>query len=169
MTALFACAGFARVIRAEPALEIGNAVPSAAFWPTLTAVQAHLFPATQDSPGAADINAGAYLKAVLVDPKLDQEEQAFITNGVGLLDHFTREQKQAPFFDLTGEQREELLRRIETTPVGQYWLSLILYYIFEALLSDPVYGGNPDRVGWRWLEHQPGFPRPPVGHRYQAL
>ena len=44
----------------------------------------------------------------------------------------------------------------DETRWGRAWLSLLLYYIFEALLSDPVYGGNPDGIGWQWLEHQPG-------------
>jgi gluconate 2-dehydrogenase gamma chain len=48
-------------------------------------------------------------------------------------------------------------------------LSLLLYYIFEALLSDPVYGGNPGGIGWQWLEHQPGFPRPPADKIYGNL
>jgi gluconate 2-dehydrogenase gamma chain len=52
---------------------------------------------------------------------------------------------------------------------GRAWLSLLLYYIFEALLSDPVYGGNPGEIGWRWLEHQPGFPRPPADKIYGSL
>jgi gluconate 2-dehydrogenase gamma chain len=25
-----------------------------------------------------------------------------------------------------------------------------------------VYGGNPDGIGWRWLGHVPGYPRPPA-------
>ena len=41
-------------------------------------------------------------------------------------------------------------------------------YIFEALLSDPVYGGNPEGIGWRWLGHRPGFPRPNQRNRYRA-
>jgi gluconate 2-dehydrogenase gamma chain len=45
---------------------------------------------------------------------------------------------------------------------------MLLDYIMEALLTDPVYGGNPNSIGWQWLKHQPGFPRPttPLKRRY---
>jgi len=36
----------------------------------------------------------------------------------------------------------------------------MMSYLIEALLSDPVYGGNKDQKGWLWLEHIPGFPTP---------
>jgi len=45
----------------------------------------------------------------------------------------------------------------------------VLGYIFEALLVDPVYGGNPNGIGWKWLEHQPGLPRPTADKRYFLL
>jgi gluconate 2-dehydrogenase gamma chain len=52
------------------------------------------------------------------------------------------------------------LHQIVDSSAGENWLSLLLYYLFESLTLDPVYGGNPDGIGWHWLEHQPGFPRP---------
>ena len=39
----------------------------------------------------------------------------------------------------------------------------------EALLADPVYGGNFDQTGWRWLSHQPGFPRPSADKTWYRL
>ncbi len=66
-------------------------------------------------------------------------------------------------------QREALLRRIEQSRAGGNWLSLLLTYLLEALLADPVYGGNPDAIGWRWLEHQPGFPTPPADRTWYRL
>jgi gluconate 2-dehydrogenase gamma chain len=59
------------------------------------------------------------------------------------------------------------LRRFETN--GKQWISTILRYILEALLTDPIYGGNPNAIGWKWLDHQPGFPRPPANKRYYLL
>ena len=34
-------------------------------------------------------------------------------------------------------------------------------------MLDPVYGGNPEMIGWKWLEHQPGFPAPIEGKTYR--
>jgi len=32
-----------------------------------------------------------------------------------------------------------------------------------------VYGGNPDGIGWKWLEHQPGYPTPPADKSWYKL
>ena len=53
-----------------------------------------------------------------------------------------------------------LLRQIAKSTAGENWLATLLSYIFEALLAAPIYGGNPGGVGWKWLQHQPGFPLP---------
>jgi gluconate 2-dehydrogenase gamma chain len=131
-------------------------------WPTIAAVQAHLFPQDGVGPGAADINAAAYLYSVLQTPNFDVEEKQFILDGVNQLDQVSHELQQQPFLALTSAQRETVLQEVATYRVGDRWLGALLTYILEALLSDPVYGGNPDGSGWRWLEHTPGFPRPPT-------
>ena len=137
---------------------------------TLSAVQDHLFPKASDSPGAVDINALTYLQNnVLNDVARDQEEKQFILKGVGWLDDLSMSTLNKNFLKLNEQQREKLLRQIEKSSAGENWLSTVLLYIFEALLSDPVYGGNPDGVGWKWLEHQPGFPRPPANKIYGKL
>ncbi len=135
----------------------------------LAAVQQHLFPSEPGIPGAGEINALAYLNNVLADPKMDEEEKAFIRNGTGWLEDLVREEQGGTFTDLNTAQREQMLRRIEQSRAGENWLATLLLYIFEALLSDPVYGGNPNGIGWQWLEHQPGFPRPPADKIYGKL
>jgi len=131
-------------------------------WQTLAAVQEHLFPSEPDSPGAKDINATAYLDFVLAP-----DEREFIKNGVAQLEKMAQSTESKPFIALSSEQRERLLRRFETK--DKRWISTILRYILEALLTDPIYGGNPNAIGWKWLEHQPGFPRPPANKRYYLL
>jgi hypothetical protein len=37
------------------------------------------------------------------------------------------------------------------------------------MLSPPSYGGNPNGIGWQWLEHKAGFPLPEKGQRYFEL
>lgn len=138
-------------------------------WRTLSVVHDHLFPTSSDAPGAKEINATAYLQGVLAEPDMDPDNREFIRNGVGWLNDIAHKRQQAAFIDLNEGQREDVLRQIEKTGAGERWISLLLLYIFEALLSDPVYGGNPGEVGWRWLEHQPGFPRPPANQKYQLL
>jgi len=138
-------------------------------WTTILIVEDHLFPADGNGPSARDINSIAYLQAVMSLDDMDKEEYKFIHQGVGWLNDLAKETHHHAFVALQYQQREQLLHKIATTQAGENWLSVLLFYIFEALLADPVYGGNPDGIGWRWLEHQPGFPRPSESKRYYKL
>ena len=130
-------------------------------WKTIAAVQQHLFPSTEDSPGASDFQAIVYLRNTIENPAADGEDKDFIVNGVGWLNDLSRERYQQPFTAFDESERETVLRQIEQSQAGRNWLSLLLTYLLEALLADPVYGGNLGGMGWRWLEHQPGYPTPP--------
>ena len=144
-------------------------------WLTLAEVQEHLFPRTKDighkdfSPSAKDINAIGYLRAMLAAPDADNDEVKFIRKGVAWLDDLSNTMLKAPFAKLNTNEREQVLQKISTSETGETWLSTILRYIFESLLTDPVYGGNTNSLGWKWLEHQPGFPRPPKNKKYWML
>lgn len=138
-------------------------------WLTLSSVQQHLFPAEKDSPGASDIQALQYLRNMMSAPDFDKEEGMLIHNGVGWLNDLSKQQYTKNFVQLNSDAKEIILRRIENSKLGSRWLSLLLTYIFEALLTDPVYGGNPEGIGWNWLEHQPGFPTPSEDKKYFKL
>ena len=129
-------------------------------WKTIAAVQEHLFPAEKDSPGAYDIHAIVYLQNMLNRPGADQEEVQFIKDGQGWLNGMANKLHQEDFLNLSTKQKENVLRKIENSRAGYRWLDKQLEYILEALLSDPVYGGNHNGIGWEWLAHQPGFPAP---------
>jgi gluconate 2-dehydrogenase gamma chain len=138
-------------------------------WPILAAVQDHLFPSEPNAPGAREIHALAYLRWVIGDPQGDRMEQRFILKGADWLDGLSRQRQQASFVDLDPVRREQVLRELADSAKGDNWLSTLMLYLCEALLTDPVYGGNPDGIGWTWLEHQPGFPRPTPDKRYGVL
>lgn len=165
-----ALGGLPYALRKELTRETGFNLFSNSQLLTVQAVQAHLFPSEADSPGAMDINAAAYLQRAITVPGIDPDRRNTIVNGVGRLQDASRERFDLLFSDLEYQKTEELLRYLaDKTRWGRGWLSLMLYYVFEALLSDPVYGGNPDKIGWRWLEHQAGFPRPPIDKIYGRL
>ncbi len=138
-------------------------------WQTIAAVQEHLFPADENSPGASDINALQYLQTMLTAPDMEEDERQFIVNGEKWLNELSLQIHSKKFIDLDTETREQILRKIEQSRAGGNWLSTQLTYIIEALLSDPVYGGNPDGIGWNWLQHQPGFPTPSADKMYYKL
>ncbi len=141
-------------------------------WVTVSAVQEHLFPritGEHASPGARDIQALEYLQGMLSTPDVDSDEGDFIIKGVGWLNGVANNLAGHPFIKLNKVDRERVLKKISASTSGENWLSMLLNYIFEALLTDPVYGGNTNKTGWQWLEHQAGFPRPPADKKYWLL
>jgi len=106
---------------------------------------------------------------MLTHPKSDATERDLIKNGIVQIDKIAQDSYSKYFTLLSTEQREAVLRHLETEKSGKQWIRLLLEYIFEALLSDPIYGGNPNGIGWKWLAHQPGFPAPPKNKRYYLL
>jgi gluconate 2-dehydrogenase gamma chain len=138
-------------------------------WPTLDAVLKQLLPSEPDSPGATEIHALDYLRFVVGDPRVDRQQRDFILQGNQWLDDLAREQLGQPFTALDAESKDRLLRQVTQTAAGENWLSTLLSYLLEALLTAPAYGGNTDRLGWRWLEYVPGFPLPGPGTRYPEL
>ncbi|MBN1377639.1 MAG: gluconate 2-dehydrogenase subunit 3 family protein [Gammaproteobacteria bacterium] len=135
-------------------------------WFTLAAVQEHLFPAGEDVPGAVDFNAIVYLHNAL---EIEQKDKDSIINGAGWLNDLTQKEFKKLFAELNEQNRESVLRKIENSGSGRKWLSLMLTYLIEALLADPVYGGNTNGIGWKWLQHQPGFPRPTADKAWYRL
>ena len=137
-------------------------------WLTLFNVQEHLFPGGS-SIGASDIQALEYLQLTMQTPDFDEEEKTLIHNGVKWLNDLSETEYAKKFILLEHNEKEKILRRIEKSSAGERWLSTLLTYIIEALLSDPIYGGNTKEGGWKWLKHQPGFPRPPENKKYFKL
>lgn len=137
---------------------------------TMLAVQQILFPDDGDGPSAMDLNALTYLHWALKDPdNIADGDPAYLIKGLVSVDVFTEDLLGKKFIDLTNDQQNEMLIKIEHSSFGENWLSLILYYLIEALLLDPAYGGNPNGIGWKWLEHQPGFPRPNTKQTYLSF
>ena len=140
-----------------------------AVWRTLAAVQAHLFPSETAAPGAAELHTLGYLKSALDVPDFDPAERAAIIHGAEAVETQARTRTGESFAKLAEPDREAVLRAVEATEPGRRWLAGMLNYLIETLLADPVYGGNPNGIGWRWLAHNPGFPRPPAGKSWFLL
>jgi gluconate 2-dehydrogenase gamma chain len=138
-------------------------------WLTLDATLNQLLPSSPTGPSASDIRATAYLYQVMTVQPTEQEEKDFILKGVGWLNGYANSEKSADFAKLNFTDKEQLLRGISRSTAGQNWLNTLLGYIFQAMLAPPSYGGNPNGIGYQWLEHQAGFPLPQKGQRYFEL
>jgi len=152
-----------------PELSEGAAGLSRRQWETLAALQDHLLPSEPDAPGAREVHATAYLYYTLTAPGTKPVEQTFIREGLERLERVVAGIGEKSFIELDEAGRETALRRLEQDKVGQHWLAEVLNFLLESLLADPLYGGNPDTIGWRWLEHTPGFPRPPKGKEWYSV
>ena len=118
-----------------------------------------------DAPGAGDVHATAYLDRALAQPAFDSKLRAFLLDGIRRLDGHARQLDGRPFADIGAARREELLQGFVAERRGRNWVSTLIGYTLEALLADPIYGGNPGGIGWAWLEHDPGRPRPTAANR----
>jgi len=130
-------------------------------WQLIGQIQNHLLPHEKNSPGASDINALEYLKSIYQVPTVDIKELNEFRQGIHhfqLL--FQRKYQKQSFISLSIAEKEIFLRWFEKTRIGGAWLNILLDMVLEALLTDPIYGGNPNEIGWKWLQHQAGFPRP---------
>ena len=126
----------------------------------IKAVQNILFPSDGNGPGAKEINAFDYLQWVLSDKEMDPDEVKYVYNGIDWVNETSEEVFSKQFVSLSNTERENLIEKISHESWGESWLSVVLTFIFEALLCDPQYGGNPNQMGWNWLNHKPGQPRP---------
>lgn len=138
-------------------------------WLTLDAVLNHLLPSSDSGPGAKELQATNYLHQVITEQPIEQAEKDFILKGVGWLNSYSNSQLQQPFSDLNFQQKEQMLRAISGSQAGKNWLNTLINYLYEAMLSPPVYGGNPNGIGWQWLKHQAGFPLPKEGTRFYEI
>jgi len=135
----------------------------------LQAVQNILFPSDGNGPGAYDVNADTYLIWVLNDEELDPDENRYIIEKLDKFEAHSKEKLGYSFIDLNPREQHALVEEVSELKWGKRWLSRLLTLIFEALLLDPQYGCNPKGIGWQWLEHDPGSPRPVKTHLYPNI
>jgi gluconate 2-dehydrogenase gamma chain len=134
----------------------------------LDAVQMQLFPDDGDGPSARDLNGIAYLEWAMTDQiNINDGDPDFIVKGIDWLSDLSQQTHGANFVELNDSQQDKVLRQVVKSQTGENWLSILLYYLTEALMLDPIYGGNPEMIGWTWLQHQAGFPRPITGKTYR--
>ena len=150
-------------------IRIADTGLSASQWQLISRLQDHLLPSEPGAPGAKEVNATRYLQWVLSDPALEPSQRRFFADGAEQLEKLCHDKLQQSFLKLDETRRESMLRELEQMPGGRNWLRELLHYLFEASFTDPVYGGNPGGIGWKWIGHNPGYKRPPADKRYFLL
>lgn len=134
----------------------------------LDSIFMRLFPEDGDGPSANDLNITTYLEWAMSDEKNTADgDPEFIAKGIGWLNQLSNDNIGKIFRLATTKQQDKLITETVGSDAGRNWISILLYYVVEALTLDPFYGGNTNQVGWNWLEHQGGFPQPIQGKTYR--
>ncbi len=129
-------------------------------WRTVQAAQEVILPSKPGSPGAREVQATAYLDAALAFGAQPGECET-VKRGAHRLDALAVERGAFDYAALDAADAGAVLRQMLKT-YGNEWFVVVLGYTLEAFLGDPVHGGNPDGIGWKWVGHAPGWPRPPT-------
>lgn len=119
-----------------------------------------LFPEDGNGPGAKTIKADQYILWVLNDTQMDAYDINFITDNLTRFTKCARTEYNTDFHHLDTETQAEFIADLAEIKWSKKLFSRLLTLTFEALLLDPQYGGNTEKAGWQWLEHNPGYPRP---------
>src|SRR5215470_7000596 len=92
--------------------------------------------------------------------------------GIQATNAYCRKQYKKTFDQLDEKQREEVLIGLSTAkitfdsgpPVRVFW-STVYQTVMEGMFSDPVYGGNRNKAGWKMI----GFPGVIAVHREHVV
>lgn len=134
----------------------------------LDAIFMRLFPDDGNGPSANDLNITTYLQWAMTDKSnIADGDPEFIAKGIGWLNQLSNDNIGRIFRLVSEKQQDELITQTIGSDAGKNWISILLYYVIEALTLDPFYGGNTNQVGWKWLEHQGGYPQPVQGKTYR--
>ena len=122
---------------------------------------ARMFPTDASSAGAREIGAVHFLDQALAGAYYDHRDtyrQAALAFDAAAQARWGR-----PFADGTESAQDQLLGDLErgnvagwTSPPQAPFFALMRQHLLEGLFSDPIYGGNIDKLGWKTLGH-PGI------------
>ena len=123
---------------------------------TLALMHQDLFPHAKE----LGIKTAPYMKRVFHHSRISDADKTFLKNGVKWLNEESIAQYKQEYTKLSSQQRQDILTTITKTEWGDSFVYDVMNYMFEAMLGDPVYGGNNNEAGWKWLNFEGGRPRP---------
>jgi len=135
----------------------------------LLSVQNILFPKDTIGPSAKEINAHLYFIWTLSDENILKSDKKYALDGIKWIQETAQEAYQTNYLKLSNEQQEELIKKVSNKNWGENWLSYMMTFIIEAMVSDPIYGFNKNAIGVKWLAHQYGLPRPNATTKYPEI
>lgn len=115
-----------------------------------------IFPKTSTMPSAKEFKALEYLIKNISHKTFEDEDKTLILDGTkDFISSFPE------FLTLKNNEKKELIFEIiKSNEYAKSWVSKITYYGIEAMLSDPIYGGNFNQIAWKSINHAVGIPQP---------
>jgi len=125
---------------------------------TAAALFERMFPADENGAGAPEIGVVAYLDGALAGAYADKVEPYRL--GLAALDRAAKQLCGRSFAECEVGQQDELVGKLERgelpdfrTPPQQSFFGMLREHLQEGLFADPAYGGNRDKLGWKFLGH----------------
>ncbi len=125
---------------------------------TAEAMFERMFPADECGPGARDIGVVGYLDRALTGAY--REDLPVYRNGLARLDSVSQARFGVRFASAAERERDELIGELERGAIAGWgvpdqtsFFALLRSHLQEGLFCDPAYGGNRDKLGWRFLGH----------------
>ena len=156
----------------------------------VSAMAERIFPADSEGPGANDLHVTTYIDGQLVDawgmgaklylqgPFFEPEDsghgwQISLTPrdvyrlSLQDIETFCQQQYHLSFAQLDTEKQDKVLQALQAGHVTPFralssdqFFQLFRQNVVEGLFSDPLYGGNYQMLGWKWV----GFPGDPMAY-----
>jgi hypothetical protein len=107
-------------------------------------------------PGAKEAGVPEYMDHWLMERSFKLVRKYF-SHGARHLDGAAGKKHGKPFAGCKGEQQDEILGTFAAGDFkagkfdGSVFFRQLMELTLEGFLSDPKYGGNRDRAGWRWI------------------
>lgn len=125
---------------------------------TASAIFDCMFPADKYSSSAADIGVVEYVDRALAGAYSDEAENYRL--GLAALDQASMRLCGKAFADAAHDQQRALIAGLERgelpelrTPSPRAFFDTLRAHLQEGLFADPMYGGNRDKLGWKFLKH----------------
>lgn len=128
-----------------------------------------LLPDSEEGPGALAIKADIYFMWLVADNRVDIYRRTKLISGIKQISELAEKDFSKPMQKMSQPELEELIKIVSSTTWGEKTLSLAMTVCFEAMFANPVYGSNPDFIGWKWLNFNGGIPQPTKKNKYPEI
>ncbi len=115
-------------------------------------------------PGAVEAGVPDYIDYWMRREPFASHVEPLFRIGAVHLDRLARAAHDKPFAACRPQQQDAILRRFQQGAVrakrfhSNTFFEHLVRFTIEGFLADPSYGGNRDRVGWKFIGHPDGHP-----------